>query len=144
MRTFFPRKNTLSSSHFLIFQTFKIFWFFLSKKPHNLGGKEISKSYHSIRILKQICYLYRFWENSKLFFRKTHLFSDKKPKILNVLRNVTISVVFDSQFATFSDLKKFKIFFEKPIIFFKKPKFSTFWEILLFQSHSTANLLQFD
>ena len=27
MKRFFPRKNTLSSSYFLIFPTFKIFWF---------------------------------------------------------------------------------------------------------------------
>ena len=46
------------------------------------------------------------------------------------------------KFATFSDFKKFKIIFKKPIYFFlKKPKFWTSWEILLFQSHSTASLL---
>ena len=41
--------------------------------------------------------------------------------------------------------KKSGLFFEKSINFFKKrPKFWTFWKILLFQSHSTANLLHFD
>ena len=40
-------------------------------------------------------------------------------------------------------LKNSRFFSKNPSIFFKKPKFWTFWEILLFQSHSTANLLQF-
>ena len=40
-------------------------------------------------------------------------------------------------------LKKIKFFSKHPPIFSKNPKFWTIWEILLFQSHSTANLLQF-
>ena len=61
------------------------------------------------------------------------------------LRNITIWYAFYSKFTTFNDFKKFKIFFEKPICCLKKnPKFWTFWEILLIQSHSTANLLNFD
>ena len=38
MKTFFFRK-TLSSSYFLIFPTFKVFWVF-SKKPHDYGGND--------------------------------------------------------------------------------------------------------
>ena len=40
--------------------------------------------------------------------------------------------------------KEIQSFLENPIFFFQnKPKFWTFWEILLFQSQSTSNLLQF-
>ena len=45
------------------------------------------------------------------------------------------------QITTFSNFQDFS---KIPSVFFKKPKFWTFWEILLFQSHSTANLLQVD
>ena len=61
---------------------------------------------------------------------------------MNVLRNFTISVAFYGKFATFSDFEKIQYFFSKnPSIFLKKSQFWTFWEILLFQSHFTANLL---
>ena len=40
-------------------------------------------------------------------------------------------------------LKKFEVFLKKPIYFSKKNEFWTFWEVLLFQSHSSTNLLQF-
>ena len=40
-------------------------------------------------------------------------------------------------------LKKFKFCSKNPSMFSKEPKFWTFWEILLLQSHSTANLLHF-
>ena len=59
-------------------------------------------------------------------------------------RTNIIWYAFYGKFATFSDFEIIQVFFEKPIYFFKKrPKFWKFWEILLFQSHSTANLLQF-
>ena len=62
---------------------------------------------------------------------------------MNVLLNFTISVAFYGKLATLSNLKKFTIILGNPIYFFflKKIKFWTFWESLLFQSHSTANLL---
>ena len=44
----------------------------------------------------------------------------------------------------FSDFKKNQFFSKNPSIFSKKPKFWAFWESLLLQSHSTANLPQFD
>ena len=46
------------------------------------------------------------------------------------------------KFVTCIDFEKFKIF-KKTSIFPKTPNFWTFWEFFLFQSHSTANLLQF-
>ena len=46
--------------------------------------------------------------------------------------------------ATCSDFEKIEGFFRKKNIYFSKTaKFWTFWELLLFQSHFTANLLQF-
>ena len=41
-------------------------------------------------------------------------------------------------------LKNFRLFLQKAVFFFKKPNFWTFWKILLFEVHSTANLLHFD
>ena len=40
-------------------------------------------------------------------------------------------------------LKNFKVFRKNQLFFQKTPKFWTFWEFLLFQSHSAAKLLQF-
>ena len=62
------------------------------------------------------------------------------------LRNITTLYAFYSKFTTFSDFLKNLDFFRKTHLFsFKiKPNFWTLREILLFQSHSTANLLQFD
>ena len=77
-----------------------------------------------------------------IFCQKNLILRAERP----FLKNITIWYALYSKFTTFSDFKKFQdFFFEKPIYFFKKnPKFWTFWEILLFQSHFTANLLQFD
>ena len=50
---------------------------------------------------------------------------------------------FYNKFSTNTDFKKNHVFsLEKSLVSFKK-KFPMFWEMLLFQSHSTANLLQF-
>ena len=50
-----------------------------------------------------------------------------------------------NQFPHVSILQNFKVFSRKNYVFFpKNAKFWAFWEILLYQSHSTANLLQFD
>ena len=63
---------------------------------------------------------------------------------MTFLRNITVWYAFYSKFATFRDFEKNSSFSGKTHLFFqKRPKFRMFWEILLFQSHSTANLLQF-
>ena len=49
----------------------------------------------------------------KTFFRKPHLFFNRKLKFLEILRNLTFSVAFYSKFATFSNFKKFKVFFQE-------------------------------
>ena len=58
------------------------------------------KQYHLIRILQQICHLFRFWKKFKIFFEKPIYFSKKNRQILNVLRILTISVAFYGKFAT--------------------------------------------
>ena len=72
------------------------------------------------------------------FFRNSHLIL-KKTRICNVLRNFTIAVAFYGKLATFSDSQKTRFSFETPIYLWKKTEFGTFWEILQFQSQSTAH-----
>ena len=62
---------------------------------------------------------------------------------MNVLLNFTISVAFCVKLATLSNFEKVHDYFGTPHLFLfkKKNNFWTFWEILLIQSHSTANLL---
>ncbi len=73
--------------------------------------------------------------NSSFFFFK-------KSQVLNILRNSTISVAFFRKFPLLMILQKFQLSPEKFIEFsLKKPKFRTFWEISVFQSEITANLL---
>ena len=143
------------------------------------------ESYQFCRILWQICYLWRFLKNWRVFLKDTSKFN-KKPKILtlNVSRILAIPVAFYGKFAGYSNFSKRQIFFSKipsmfwkknpiferfqescnfsrilkqtcnlwhflkihvflgrtQLFFDKKPKFWKFWEILHFQSHSTANL----
>ena len=70
------------------------------------------------------CQIYHIMEVEKLF-----------------LKNKTICCAFFSKFITFSDFEKIQDFFEKTVYSLKKHKFRILWEIILFQSHSTANLL---
>ena len=64
---------------------------------------------------------------------------------LNVLGIPTIPVAIYGKFATFSDFEKFQDCFSKKIILFskKRPKFWSFREFLLLQSHPTAKMQQF-
>ena len=56
----------------------------------------------------------------------------------------SIWLAFYKRFAPFRDFeKKSRFFSETPIRIFKKPKFRSFRAILLFQSHSTANVREF-
>ena len=74
------------------------------------------------------------------------MFSQKSSQIRwkDILRTNTIWDAFYKKFATFSGSEKIKGFVsKKTYIFPKKPKFWTFWEILLLQSLSAAKLLQF-
>ncbi len=75
-------------------------------------------------------------------FSDKFIFFFKKSQVLIILRSSTISVAFYRKFLLSMTLQKFQISPEKPIEFFlKKPKFRTFWEISVFQSEITANLL---
>ena len=67
-------------------------------------------------------------EKIQYFFQKTHLFLNKRVKVLNVLRNPTISFAFQSKFASFRDFKNFQTFsFEKTHLFCQEnPNFERF------------------
>ena len=96
-----------------------------------------------IRNLVLIFYLYHFFK-ILVSFRKSHLcFVKKGPEFSTVLRNPTYSVAFYSKFANFSDFKNTLDIFSKNAAFCQRPKFWTFYEILVIQSHSEANLLPF-
>ena len=71
--------------------------------------------------------LQRVWKNSKLFFEKPIYFLNKKPKILNALRNLFILDAFYGKFATSSDFEKIQDFFQKTHVFsHKNPNFERF------------------
>ena len=99
METFFLEKETLSSSYFLLFPTFKISDFL----PKNVIIRA-EKTFSRIITISYAFYskFAKFidFEKTSSFFRETHPFFQKKPQILNVLRNLTISVEFYGKFAT--------------------------------------------
>ena len=80
-------------------------------------------------------------------FNETQDFSDypilfSKPQFLNALKKITDSVAIYWKIAKVDDFLENRFFFWKPISsFFKKTKTWKFWEILLIQLHSTANML---
>ena len=125
----------------MILKKFKFFW----NNP-SIFSKRDPKFEHfekSVAFCGVFATFIVFWLNSRFFPGRTHLLLEKQ-QTLNVLLNRTISVAFYGKLATLSNLKKFTITLGNPIYFFfflKKIKFWTFWESLLFQSHSTANLL---
>ena len=65
-------------------------------------------------------------------FSKNPFTFNKKPKILNVLRNLTISVACYSKFATLSDFKKQRFFSKNPSIFFKTQILKVFTILVAF------------
>ena len=75
------------------------------------------------------------------FFSDKQIFSLQKNQNKNVLRIFTISVPFSDKYAIISKIQKLKSFFQKTLFFRNYPKIRTFWEVLLFQSHYTTNLL---
>ena len=110
------------------FEKFNIFFrkthLFFEKNP---VFERFEKFHYFSRILRQICYLWRFWKKFRIFFRKTHLFFFRKTQILNVLRIFTISVAFYGKFATFGDFEKIQYFPSKnPSTFLKNPNFERF------------------
>ena len=60
---------------------------------------------------------------------------------MTFLRNNTFWYAFYSKFGALSDFEK--IISKNSYIFSEKKFFLTFWEFLLFESRSTANLLKF-
>ena len=101
-------------------EKFRIFF----RKTHlffqkNLNFERFEKFYYFSLILRQVCYLWRFWKNSIFSFEEPINFFEKN-RILNVLRNFTILVAFYGKLATFSDFEKIRYFFRKnPSVFLK-------------------------
>ena len=89
---FSSKKNTFSSSYFLIFPTFEVFCF----RPKNFIMK--AEKTFSRNITIWYSFVSKFatfidFEKKSVFFKKPFYFS-WKTQTLNVLRNLTISVVF--------------------------------------------------
>ena len=136
---FFPKKNTLSSSYFLISPTFK----FLLKN-------------HMIKVemtfLRNNTIWYAFYSKFATFkdleiiqflFSKNHLFFQKRPKFWKFWELLLLQSNSMANLLSSAIFKKIPVFRKNHLVFQKRPKFRTFWGILLFQAHSTANLLQF-
>ena len=79
------------------------------------------ESYQFSRILWQICYLWRFLKNWRVFLKDTSKFN-KKPKILtlNVLRILALPVAFFGNFASSSNFSKCQNFFRKNHLCFER------------------------
>ena len=67
-----------------------------------------------------------FFKDFVFYFWKIHVFFSGDANF-DVLRNITISVAFYGQFATFSICKYNQLFYQKNLLFLKKPKFWKFW-----------------
>ena len=108
-----------------------------------------------------------FRKDENIFFRKKHspsyflifptfkvllwLFAKKDLMIRAEMTFLRIDTIWEAFYGKIAICnlsgfrKKIKFGFRKNHLFFqKRPKFRTFWGILLFQAHSTTNLLQFD
>ena len=86
-------------------------------------------------------------QNSKIFLEKKHLFLLNYPnfeRFENSWAMISIEMHSRIKNCTYSEFDKFQAFFWKnPSFFRNKPKYWTFWEIILLQSHSRARLLKF-
>ena len=89
-------------------------------------------------------YLWRFFEKSLLFFRKTYKIYLSKPIFERFERSYLSNRILPQVCFVQRFFVKIHCLFSKhpPYFSIKKPKFRTFWEILLIQSHSKAFLLR--
>ena len=112
----------------------------------NPNFEHFEKFYSFSRILRQVCYLYRFQKNSRYFFEKPIYFL-KNPNFWTFRENLLFQSHSTANLLTLAILKnQYSLIFSEKLIYLveKNPKSWTFWEILLFLSHSPANLLQFN
>ena len=97
------------------------------------------------RVVKTAFYVSRgtFWKkNFRSFFHQKNLTIQVEMTFQEIISIDTHST---SYLPPSAILKQFKVFSRKKHLFYqKKHNFRTFWEILLFQLHSTANLLRSD
>ena len=70
----------------------------------------------------------------QVFFSKNPNTSDEKTRFWTFLEILLFQSLFTGYYLPLSISKMLKVFFGKPICFFKQPNFCTFWEILLSQS----------
>ena len=109
-----------------IFETVKIFF----EKPSIFWKKTkfrtFWESYQFSRIPWQICYLWRFLKNWRVFLKVTSKFNRKAKNLtLNVLRFLALPVSFFGNFAGSSNFSKRQNFFSKiPSMFWKKNQIS--------------------
>ena len=89
-------------------------------------------------------YLWRFFEKSLLFFRKTYTIYLLKPIFERFERSYLSNRILPQVCFVQRFFVKIHCLFSKhpPYFSIKKPKFRTFWELLLIQSHSKAFLLR--
>ena len=93
-------QNTLCLHQIFIFSNFEIFPNF-GQKSHKNGGETFLRSISiSDAFYEKIGALNGFENIQGFFSKKTHLFSQEKTQILNLLRNLTIPAAFYRKFAT--------------------------------------------
>ena len=80
----------------------------------------------------------------QVFFSKNPNTSDEKTRFWTFPEILLFQSLFTGYYLPLSISKMLKIFFRKPICFFKQPNFCTFWEILLSQSVFTATFLRWN
>ena len=119
-----------STSNWLTSTAFKKFKFFSRKTICFLESK--NWTFREILLiqsmLRQVCYLWPFIENSTFFYENLSFFLNKKKQILNVLRIFSISFALYSKFATFSRFWKVQDFSENLFMFLIKLKFFELFE----------------
>ena len=102
-----------------------------------------------MNVLRNPNFSVAFRDNFAIFsdFQKFMSFLEKpicilrKTQLLKVLRSFTKLVAFPRLIVTISILKKSSFFRKNQFFLCKKIKLWTFWDFLLFRSHSTANML---
>ena len=113
------------TSNWLSLAVFKNSSFF-SKKPSISRTQYVEKTYWFIRFCGNFVTFIHLPKKFKLFSREPDLFFKKQ--ILNVLRNLTVSVAFYSKIDTYSHFKKNQIQSENLFIFSQKQKYFEYFE----------------
>ncbi len=104
--------------------------------------EHFEKSYFLRCIREKISNFWLFYKNPRFCLKNPSECFFKKTQFLNVFRILSFPPQITPNLLHLGVLKKDQDFFRKTYLFSKmNPKFWTFWEISLFQSHSTTNLI---